>query len=451
MPAGDSDDAVRSIELLRASTVPVQVSLCPADVTAKKQPTPCYFNVPRRSLLAALWAPLSAAFSEYIADFGTPPPMWILTEADEALLARGEKVQPVPWHSPVGALVDSVCGRMPTRPMDPATDNTSFINLALPLRLVAHMAPPPPKTVAWRLHRAKDAEILAQQGLKQGLMARFGGLRAFYKAAPEHIAAFVAGNLRSQVGTAADHGKYREAAEAILKVGRTVCVHDGDTPRLPIAVHRGGKRCTVTVETPITSAAQDAIKAQKAPASPLPAQAGGASSQPPGSEGKEGSAEAPGSPAEPPVAATTTAAAPSEDGVPSTPKRDDSNATAGTATAEPETPYHMQHGSPDGLEEPASPGPAPPDTGAAHADTLLLARAVAAALTPEELAEPGCNLSNVDAPPAEPFCHPRLMVLVAGLRPLLTMPLSWAMQHLTYADLALHVVVIDTTERASGV
>jgi hypothetical protein len=153
----------------------------------------------------------------------------------------------------------------------------------------------------------------------------------------------------------------------------------------------------------------------------------------------------------------------------STPEKPSNSSAVGGM--EPETPLHMQHGGtpdqPFSPEGPAADGAgrtdvAPalgstkgaleqkvesessPETFDAHSDELLLARAVAAALTPQELAEEGCNLADADSPPDEPFCHPRLMVLVGGLRPLLTTPLAWAMQHLVYADLALHVVVLET-------
>jgi hypothetical protein len=452
-PAAGGPAASKCVALLRASTIPIQVTLCPADVTAQQPPLPCFFNVPRRSVLAALWAPLSESFSDSIADFGTPPPMWLMLEADEARLAAGEKsVQPIPWQVPVGAIADTLGSR--SRAPAPARNDMSFIGLELPLRLVAHMSPPPPKTTAWRIQRAKECDILAQQCLKQGLMARFGGLRAFYKAAPEHIAAFAAGSLAHRVGAAAEHEAFRAATEAILRVGRTVCVHDGDTPRLPVTVHRAGRRFTTTIDTPITKAAKAAIDAaakqereqQARREAEAAAAKEAATATAAASFDKEGQASHDQQPqsqtqkAGPEGASSPAGSQPASPAAPAqgTPPRTNSTASA----AEPETPHNMRHGSPLQVVTPRA--NAPEDSSNAHSDSLLLARAIAAALTPEELSEAGCNLRDVDAPPAEPFLHPRLLVLVGGLRPLLTTPLAWAMEHLVYADLALHVVVIDS-------
>jgi hypothetical protein len=391
-------DATVCEQMLRLATVPLQITLAPEDVTASAPPLPCFVCVPRASVLAAVWQHIVDTFTGSIADFGTPPPVWLtLDVAARSIVGAATLLEPqsgssgsytqqcLPWHMPVGAVVDSLAARGVSGAVE------------LPLRLVAHMSPPPPKAHVWTLTRRKEVDILAQQCLKQGLMARFRELRPFYKAPPDDITCYVQGALSLQASESAKHARYAASVEAMLKNGRHLCAGDGAAPKLAIVVHRGETYGTVLLDTPVVAAPvrHDSFSGTvrslgPTPTTPAPGLVHSATG---GSE----------------LSATTSTVAV----VQQAPALD--HAAAGDTTVH------------------------------AHSSTLTFAHAVARALRESERAVAGCNLGpsvSLDSPPADMFQHPTLRVLACGVELPLDTPLAWVMQHLVYADLALHLVVV---------
>lgn len=151
--------------------VPLCVELCDDDNIAKPKPQPLYFLLPRSSLMLSIADKVREAFQNSVADFGSPPNLW-LTVQGSALC----------WHYPCSVCVDAAVAK----------------GASLPLTVTAHMSNSPLPPVVVPISSRRDQTLLAAQMYKQGCVTQYTTVKGFMNLAPAHFSAFCEFPLRTE-------------------------------------------------------------------------------------------------------------------------------------------------------------------------------------------------------------------------------------------------------------